>query len=108
MGFVADLLNTPTDGATVSVRKRVTFRPLVNKKIIYFLVRTMFSCIFLILINQSNIKSCHFKIVLNWRPQIVFECFSATLCMCIALMRPKIRNLEAEPFNDFKNGPTPP
>jgi hypothetical protein len=30
VGFVADLLNRPTDGATVSVRKRVTFRPLVS------------------------------------------------------------------------------
>jgi hypothetical protein len=102
MRFVANLLNTPTDGPSVSVRKRVTFRPLVST---FFL---MFSCIFLILINQSSIKSCHFKTVLNWRPQRVLECFSATLCMCIALMRPKIRNLEAEPFNDFKNGPTPP
>jgi hypothetical protein len=34
VGFVANLLNRPTDGATVSirkcVRKRVTFRPLVS------------------------------------------------------------------------------
>jgi hypothetical protein len=30
VGFVANLLNSPTDGATVSVRKRVTFRPLVS------------------------------------------------------------------------------
>jgi hypothetical protein len=28
--FGANLLNRPTDGATVSVRKRVTFRPLVS------------------------------------------------------------------------------
>jgi hypothetical protein len=28
--FVDNLLNRPTDGATVSVRKRVTFRPLVS------------------------------------------------------------------------------
>jgi hypothetical protein len=30
VGFVDNLLNRPTDGATVSVRKRVTFRPLVS------------------------------------------------------------------------------
>jgi hypothetical protein len=30
IGFVANLLNRPTDGAMVSVRKRVTFRPLVS------------------------------------------------------------------------------
>jgi hypothetical protein len=30
VGFVANLLNRPTDGATDSVRKRVTFRPLVS------------------------------------------------------------------------------
>jgi hypothetical protein len=29
-GFVANLLNRPTDGATVSARKRVTFRLLVS------------------------------------------------------------------------------
>jgi hypothetical protein len=29
-GFADNLLNRPTDGATVSVRKRVTFRPLVS------------------------------------------------------------------------------
>jgi hypothetical protein len=28
--FVANLLNKPTDGATVSVRKRISFRPLVS------------------------------------------------------------------------------
>jgi hypothetical protein len=28
--FVADLLNRPADGATVSVRKSATFRPLVS------------------------------------------------------------------------------
>jgi hypothetical protein len=32
-GFVANLLNRPTDGATVSVRKRVTFRPLVSTSV---------------------------------------------------------------------------
>jgi hypothetical protein len=32
VGFVANLPNRPTDGATVSVRKRVTFRPLVSTK----------------------------------------------------------------------------
>jgi hypothetical protein len=32
-GFVANLLNRPTDGATVSVRKRVTFRPLVTTSV---------------------------------------------------------------------------
>jgi hypothetical protein len=30
VGFVANLLNRPPDGATVIVRKRVTFRPLVS------------------------------------------------------------------------------
>jgi hypothetical protein len=30
VGFVASLLNRSTDGATVSVRKRVTFRPFVS------------------------------------------------------------------------------
>jgi hypothetical protein len=30
VGFVANLLNRPTDGAMVSVRKRITFRPLVS------------------------------------------------------------------------------
>jgi hypothetical protein len=30
VGFVANLLNKPTDGATVGVRKRVTFRPVVS------------------------------------------------------------------------------
>jgi hypothetical protein len=30
VGFVANLLNKPTDGATVSVRKKVTFRPLAS------------------------------------------------------------------------------
>jgi hypothetical protein len=30
IGFVVNLLNRPTDGATVSVRKSVTFRPLVS------------------------------------------------------------------------------
>jgi hypothetical protein len=30
VGFVANLLNRLTDGATVSVRKRVTFRPLLS------------------------------------------------------------------------------
>jgi hypothetical protein len=30
VGFVANLLNRPIDGATVSVRKRVTFRPFVS------------------------------------------------------------------------------
>jgi hypothetical protein len=30
VGFVANLLNRPTDGAMVSVRKRITFRPLVK------------------------------------------------------------------------------
>jgi hypothetical protein len=30
IGFVANLLNRPTDGATVSVRKSVLFRPLVS------------------------------------------------------------------------------
>jgi hypothetical protein len=30
VGFVANLLNRATDGATVSVRKRVTFRSLVS------------------------------------------------------------------------------
>jgi hypothetical protein len=31
VGFIdANLLNGPTDGATVSVRKTVTFRPLVS------------------------------------------------------------------------------
>jgi hypothetical protein len=30
VGFVANLLNSTTDGATVSVRKRVTFRPFVS------------------------------------------------------------------------------
>jgi hypothetical protein len=30
VGLVANLLNRPTDGATVSVRKRVTFRPLMS------------------------------------------------------------------------------
>jgi hypothetical protein len=29
--FVANLLNRPTDGPTVSVRKRVTFRPPVSR-----------------------------------------------------------------------------
>jgi hypothetical protein len=33
VGFVANLLNRPTDGATVSVRKRVTFRPLVSTSV---------------------------------------------------------------------------
>jgi hypothetical protein len=31
VGFVVNLLNRSTDGATLSVRKRVTFRPLVSK-----------------------------------------------------------------------------
>jgi hypothetical protein len=31
VGFVANLLNSSTHGATVSVRKRVTFRPLSLK-----------------------------------------------------------------------------
>jgi hypothetical protein len=30
VGFAANLPNRPTDGATVTVRKRVTFRPLVS------------------------------------------------------------------------------
>jgi hypothetical protein len=30
VGFVANLLNRPTDGARVNIRKRVTFRPLVS------------------------------------------------------------------------------
>jgi hypothetical protein len=30
VGFVANLVNRPIDGATVSVRKRVTFRPLAS------------------------------------------------------------------------------
>jgi hypothetical protein len=30
VGFIANLLNRPTDAATVSVRKRVTFRALVG------------------------------------------------------------------------------
>jgi hypothetical protein len=30
VGFVANLLNRLTDGATVSVRKRVTFRPFLS------------------------------------------------------------------------------
>jgi hypothetical protein len=30
VGFVANLLNRPTDGASVKIRKRVTFRPLVS------------------------------------------------------------------------------
>jgi hypothetical protein len=30
VGFVANLLNKPTDGATVSIRKRVAFRPFVS------------------------------------------------------------------------------
>jgi hypothetical protein len=30
IGFVANLLNRPTNGATISVRKRVTFRPFVS------------------------------------------------------------------------------
>jgi hypothetical protein len=30
VGLVVNLLNRPTDGATISVRKRVTFRPLVS------------------------------------------------------------------------------
>jgi hypothetical protein len=30
VGFVANLLNRPIDSAMVSVRKRVTFRPLVS------------------------------------------------------------------------------
>jgi hypothetical protein len=30
VGFVANLLNRPTDAATVNVRKRVTFRALVG------------------------------------------------------------------------------
>jgi hypothetical protein len=30
VGFVANLLNRPTDGATVSIRKRITFRPFVS------------------------------------------------------------------------------
>jgi hypothetical protein len=29
-GFVANLLDRPTDEATISVRKRVTFRPLLS------------------------------------------------------------------------------
>jgi hypothetical protein len=31
IGFVANLLNRATDGATVSVQKKVTFRPLVSR-----------------------------------------------------------------------------
>jgi hypothetical protein len=31
VGFVVNLLNRPTDGATVNVRKSVTFRQLVSK-----------------------------------------------------------------------------
>jgi hypothetical protein len=30
VGLVVNLLNRPTDGATVSIRKRFTFRPLVS------------------------------------------------------------------------------
>jgi hypothetical protein len=37
VGFIANLLNRLTDGATVSVRKRDTFRPLVSVKLPFLL-----------------------------------------------------------------------
>jgi hypothetical protein len=46
--FVANLLNRPIDGDTVSVRKRVTFRPLVSTVTVFINGAYQYHCCILL------------------------------------------------------------
>jgi hypothetical protein len=70
VGFVANVLNRPTEGATASVRKRVTFRALVST----FSLRVQDT--FLQTLKEKNFMG---RLVFKERSRSSLECFFA-LC----------------------------